>query len=158
MLTLTATAAAQDYSADLSDITVKFVRNMKLIESRTPEPDIKELIKTVYLQSEQVASAFREGNADTMRRKIRQYQEEIKLNPDIDKKHQRDLAELREKLRDKDEDGVFREAAQRFRTSSTELVKALNLIQTSDENRAQLLRITIEHVRKYQSALALFPN
>ncbi len=152
------TVQAQDYSADLSDITVKFVRNMKLIEQQTPEADIRELIKVVYLQAEEVAKFYREGNADSMRRKIRKYEQELKLNPDIDKKHNKELRELRQDLRKKDEDGNYRNAASRYRTSSSELVKALNLIQTSDETRAQLLRITIEHVRKYQTALSLFPN
>jgi hypothetical protein len=157
-LILSSVTSAQDYSADLSDVTVKFVRNMKLIEARTPEPEIKEMIQVVYLQAQEVAGFFREGNADTLRRKIRKYEEELKMNPDIDDRHRRDLKEMKADLKDKDEEGDYQAAAQRYRTSSSELIKALNLIQTSDENRAQLIRITIEHVRKYQTALSIFPN
>jgi hypothetical protein len=151
-------ANAQDYSKDLSDITVKFVRNMKLIESRTPEPEIKEMIKVVYLQSEKVAEAFRNKNADTLRRKIRQYEEERKLDPDIDERHVKDLREMREKLREKDDEGFFKAAAARYRTSSNELRKTLNLVQTNDEDRAQLIRITIEHLSLYQEAISIYPN
>jgi len=149
---------SQDYSADLSDVTVKFTRNMTLIRNMSPEPEIKDLIDTVVSQAEDVAGFFRDSNADNIRREIRKYQKELKLNPDIDKKHKEDLNELRQDLREKDEDGNYRTAVTRFRDGSQELIKFLNLIQTTDEKRVQLIRITIEHVRQYQKALSEFPQ
>ncbi|MEO0454850.1 MAG: hypothetical protein AAFY98_12060 [Verrucomicrobiota bacterium] len=149
---------SQQTSADLSDVTTKFVRNMKFIESRIGEKELAELYSITYQHAEEVAEFFRKKNADSIRRDIRKYQEELKLNPSIKERQREKLAELNQELREADPEGNYSTAKKRFNDSSKELMEKLNLIQTTDDDYKQVIRITIDHIRRYKSVLALYPR
>jgi len=148
---LPATSSAQ--SIDLSDVTDKFVKNMELLETLTPEAIVREQMAVVREQAADLGRFFRKNGTASKRRQLFEEQEEIKSKPDLRESDMEKLQELRKEIQELDPDNYFKRGRDLFNEAVKELREELDLIQTSDPVRQDIVRLIRQHLTVYNKAL-----
>ena len=143
----------QQSTVDLSDVTDGFVRNMKLLETLTPEADIREQMAAVSAQAEELGKFFRAKGTASKRRKLFEEQEEYKYTKNPSKNDIRKLEEIRQDIKDLDPENFFGKGRELYGKTQDELKSQLDLIQTSDPVRQDIIRLIKQHLDKYNQAL-----
>jgi hypothetical protein len=143
----------QAQTADLSTVTEGFVRNMKLLETLTPEADVRDQMAAVSAQAADLGKFFRSKGTASKRRKLFEEQEALKYQEKLSKTDMRKLEDIRADIRDLDPENFFSRARSLYSETQGELSKQLDLIQTSDPVRKDIIRLTRQHLTMYNQAL-----
>jgi len=140
-------------TVDLSDVTEKFVRNMKILETLTPEANVREQMSVVRGQAEDLGKFFRAKGTASKRRKLSEEREEIRSKPRISERDRENIKELEAEIRELDPENIFGHGRNVFSQSSRDLLKELDFIQTNDPVRQDILRLIRQHISVYSKAL-----
>jgi len=138
---------------DLSDVTDAYVQNMKLLKTRVPEADIRDQMDAVIAQAEDLGSFFRAKGTASRRRALFEEQEGLKFKKDLSKSDMRKLDELRKEIRELDPENYFSTARKLYNETQNELRGQLELVQTSDPVRKDVIRLIRQHLATYNKAL-----
>jgi hypothetical protein len=142
--------------ADLGDVTAKFVRNMKLLETLMPDQEVKEMMRVVYSNAEDVAKFYRAGGAANDRRKLLKEEEELKSKPNISPRDKERLQKLQEEIQQVDPDGNYNTARGRVQQSIAELQRLMGNKTSVDRKITDLMRITRQHLEYYNASLSMY--
>lgn len=146
-------ASNSQSTIDLSDVTEAFIRNMKLLQTRVPEADVRDQMETVIAQADDLGAFFRAKGTASKRRDLFEQQEELKFKKDLSKSDMRKLDDLRAKIKELDPDDSFGKGKKLYSETQNELIKMLDLIQTSDPVRKDIIRLIQQHLSVYNKAL-----
>ena len=149
---------SNDESIDLSDVTDAYVRNMKLLKARMAgeDPLLLEQMDAVIAQAEDLASFFRAKGTASKRRKLVEEREALKFKKDLSKRDMRDLEELQQEINELDPEGFFKKARGLYNQTQQELQGQLELVQTSDPLRKDIIRLIRQHLSTYSRALSQY--
>ncbi|MEM6885626.1 MAG: hypothetical protein AAF571_11385 [Verrucomicrobiota bacterium] len=140
---------------DLSDVTDAYVRNMKLLKIRMTGEDelLLEQMDAVIAQAEDLGSFFRAKGTASKRRQLVEQREELKFKKDLSKNDMRKLNELQQEIKELDPENFFGKARGLYNETQGELLGQLDLIQTSDPVRKDIIRLIRQHLANYSKAL-----
>lgn len=142
--------------ADLGDVTIRFARNMRLLETLMPDQEVREMMKVVYSNAEDVAQFYRAGGAANDRRKLLKEEEALKSKPDITTRDKERLQKLQQEIKQLDPEGKYGTARGRVQQSIGELQRLMANKTTVDRKITDLMRITRQHLEYYNAALSLY--
>ncbi|MEM1157157.1 MAG: hypothetical protein AAF649_04310 [Verrucomicrobiota bacterium] len=140
---------------DLSDVTDAYIRNMKLLKIRMTgeEQMLLEQMDAVIAQAEDLSSFFRANGTASKRRKLVKEREELRFKKDLNKTDMRKLEELQQEIRELDPEGFFNQARKLYDETQKEMNGQLDMIQTSDPVRKDIIRLIRQHMSTYTKAL-----
>ncbi len=159
---LPGTLPAQDalhgegHKIDLGDVSVKFVRNMKLLEQLIPDADTQQMMEVVIGKAGDLATFYRAGGGASRRRKLLDEQDALMHKPNISKVDQKRLDDLQEEIKKADPDGYFQKGRDDIRKSILELQGMLSVMHASEPEVQDVIRITQQHLQYYQTALSKY--
>ncbi len=143
-------------TTDLSTVTEKYVRNMKLLETMTPEADIRAQMAVVAAQADDLGRFFRSKGTAAKRRSLFEEEEAMKSKERLSKNDMEKLNKIREEIKALDPDNYFQRARPLYQSSVGELNKLLDLVQTTDPVRKDVLRLTRQHIETYNRVLQAY--
>ncbi|MDD5261658.1 MAG: hypothetical protein PHD76_07380 [Methylacidiphilales bacterium] len=141
---------------DLGDVSVKFARNMKLLEPLLPESETQQMMEVVIGKAGDLASLYRAGGGANRRRKLLDEEDALLHKPNISKVDQRRLEDLQQEIKKADPDGVFQKGRDDIRKSILELQGMLSVLHASDPDVQDVIRIAQQHLQLYQTALSKY--
>ncbi|NJK91782.1 MAG: hypothetical protein HC904_08150 [Blastochloris sp.] len=152
-LTQVSTEPPAPSEADFSDVSAKFVRNMRLLESLLEDAESKKMMTAVIGQADSLSSAYRAGNAGSRREDILKLRELMKQRETLKEADQKRLQKLQDEVNKRDEDGQFSKGRSSINASIGELQKKLGHIYTTDSQQKDVIRLIRQHLQFYTSAL-----
>jgi hypothetical protein len=144
--------------ATLSDITEKFVRNMKLMREMTPEEEVRNQITVVVEQAEDLMRLARAKGADGKREQLLKERTEIQSKPRMSARDFERIRELEAEIKKLDPDSVFTTGRNQLQASIRQLETILGQLYITDTDREDLDRIMKRHLQMYQTALSRSPR
>jgi hypothetical protein len=129
---------------------------MKVLESLMPDQEIKEMMKVVYSNAEDVAKFYRAGGGASYRRKKFKEEEDLKSKANISTRDKERLDKLQQEIRDLDPDGNYTTARGRVQQSAGELQRLMGNKTSVDRKINDLIRITRQHLEYYNASLGMF--
>ena len=144
--------------ATLSDITEKFVRNMKLMRDMTPEEEVRNQITVVVEQAEDLMRLARANGAVGKREQLVKERTEIQAKPRMSPRDFERIRELEAEITKLDPDNVFSTGRTQLQGSIRQLETILGQLYITDPDREDLDRIMKRHLQMYQTALSRSPR
>jgi hypothetical protein len=145
---------SQAAEVKFGDVTAKFVRNMKLIRSLTPNPELAKMIDNVVGKAEDLQSFNNDKNADEKRLRIMKQMDAMLERDGIKQSDQNRLQKLQTELQDLDPNNNFQKARSEMNRSLGEMQNFLGQIHSPDPRSEDLVRLIRMHVTFYNRCLS----
>jgi hypothetical protein len=148
------TPSVEEAEVGFSEVSDKFVRNMKLLSTLIQEKESVKLMNAVTGQAVSLGILYRSGNSDTRREEVLKRKDMMLERDKLKDADQKRLLKMAEELRKMDPDGEFIKGKNQVMQTAMELQKNLGLIYTTDIAQKDLIRIVQQHVNFYTACLS----
>ena len=151
-----AQAETEAQKMGLSDISIRFARNIRLLATMLPDTDTRNMMEVVAGKSMDLARFFQAGGGGDKRRKLLNEEQAIKSKPSITKSDQKRLDDLQEQIKKADPDNFFQKGKKDIGASINELQGMLSVLYSGDPDVKDVIRITQQHLTYYTTAIAKY--
>ncbi|MDX6767489.1 MAG: hypothetical protein SFU85_11950 [Candidatus Methylacidiphilales bacterium] len=146
--------AARQSEVKFGDVTLKFVRNMKLLRGMVDHAELGQMIDVVVKKAEDLQAYNNDKNADEKRFRIMRQMETMVRREGIQESDQKRLEKLQSELRELDPTGSFQKARGEMNRSIQELQNFLGQIHNPDERSEDIQRLIRMHLSLYSRCLS----
>lgn len=161
LLVVTGSAAAQSADAEagvsFSEVTAKFVRNMRLLQKMTPDAEIQRQVNILVAKAEDLSRIGNLKNADNRRSEIIRQREKSLNREGISESDRKRLDKLQQELRDLDPDGRFSKARAEMSRAIAEFNNQISTVVPVDPKSRDVLRLLRLHVEYYNRSISKLP-
>jgi hypothetical protein len=136
-----------------SEVSDKFIRNMKLLATLMQEPESQKTMNAVIGQATDLAGLYRSKNAGARREDMLKRKDMMSERESLKDSDQKRLQKIQDELRKLDPEDDFGKGKSQVMQTVGELQKQLGLIYTNDSDQKDLIRIIRQHLSFYSSSL-----
>lgn len=139
------------------DITKKFIRNMKLLQTMSHDAEMTRQINVVVAKAEDLHRISIQRNADNRRSQIIRQMDRMLNREGISQTDQKRLDKLQQDLRELDPEGRFAKARGEMNRALGEFQNSLGQVLTPDAQSQDVVRLLRLHANYYTRCLAKLP-
>lgn len=143
----------QNEEVGFSEVSEKFIRNMKLLSTLMLEPESQKMMQAVIGQATDLGALYRSKNAGSRREDALKRKDMMTERDSLKESDQKRLQKIQDDLRKLDPEGEFGQGKSQVMRTVGELQKHLGLIYTNDSDQKDLIRIIRQHLNFYTSSL-----
>jgi len=136
-----------------SEVSEKFIRNMRLLSTLMLEPESQKMMQAVIGQAGDLGNLHRSKNAGSRREDALKRRDSMTERESLKESDQKRLQKIQDDLRKLDPEDAFGKGKSQVMQTVGELQKQLGMIYTSDSDQKDLIRIIRQHLSFYTSSL-----